>query len=82
MFKKCTLCGLEKDILEFYKNPALKDGHSSICKECQKEISANWSKENKEHKSKLMKERYLKRKQEFAELKKLVEENGLNKRDN
>ena len=82
MLKKCTLCGLEKDISEFYENPALKDGHSSICKDCQKKISANWGKKNKERKSQLMKERYLRRKQEFAELKKLVEENGLNKRDN
>jgi len=82
MLKKCTLCGKEKDISEFYENPALKDGYSSICKDCQKEISANWGKKNKEHKSKLMKERYLRRKQEFAELKKMVEENGFNKDNN
>lgn len=75
------MCGLEKDISEFYENPALRDGHSSICKECQKQLSAKWGKENKERKSKLMKERYQKRKQIFAELKalslNLVEENGL-----
>lgn len=82
MLKTCTQCGLEKDINDFYENPALKDGHSSICKECQKEISSTWSKKNKERKSKLMRERYLRRKQEFAELKRLVEENGLNKDNN
>lgn len=82
MLKKCTQCEIEKDISEFYENPALKDGHSSICKDCQKKISANWGKENKERKSQLMKERYLRRKQEFAELKRLVEENGLSKRNN
>ena len=76
--KKCTQCGLEKNINEFYENPALKDGHSSICKDCQKKISANWGIVNKERKSKLMRERYLRRKQEFAELKRLAEENGLN----
>ena len=82
MLKTCTLCGSEKDISEFYENPALKDGHSSICKDCQKQLSANWGKRNKERKSKLMRERYLKRKQIFAKLKALVEENGFNKRDN
>ena len=82
MLKTCTQCRLEKDISEFYENPALKDGHSSICKDCQKKISAKWSEENKERKSQLMKERYLKRKQEFADLKRLAEENGFSKRDN
>lgn len=82
MLKKCTQCGLEKDINEFYANPETKDGHSSMCKECQNKISAKYAQENKEKIKKYKRERYLRRKQEFAELKKLVEENGFGKRDN
>lgn len=80
--KICSTCGLEKNISEFYENAGNKDGYSNICKECQKEYSAKWSEENRERKNQLARERYLKRKQEFAELKKLVEENGLNQRNN
>jgi ribosomal protein S27AE len=36
MIKKCTLCGLEKPISEFYKAPACKDGHAGQCTPCVK----------------------------------------------
>ena len=84
MLKKCTQCGLEKDINDFYVNYGTKDGHSSICKECQNKISKKYAQEHKEEIKQYKRERYLRRKQEFAELKKLVEENndGFNKRNN
>lgn len=82
MIKKCSLCGLEKEINDFYTNAGTKDGYSSICKDCQKKSSAKYIQANREKIKQYKKERYLRRKQEFAELRKLVEENGLNKRNN
>ena len=35
--KTCRVCGLEKDINEFYKHPASKDGVAHRCKLCSKE---------------------------------------------
>ncbi len=32
--KKCTKCGIEKPLSEFYKNKATKDGKRSRCKNC------------------------------------------------
>ena len=82
MNKICTQCGLEKDINDFYENPETKDGHSSMCKECQKKISMQYVQQNKEKIKQYKRERYLRRKKEFAELKRLVVENGFDKRDN
>ena len=82
MKKKCCKCGLEKDIREFYEHPLSRDGYSSMCKECQKEYSAKYVEKNKEKIKEYQRERYLKRKQEIAELKRLVEENGLSKDNN
>ena len=82
MGKKCSLCGLEKDFDNFYYNAGTKDGYSSICKNCQKKSSAKYVEENKEKVKQYKRERYYRRKQEFAELKKLAEEHGFSKRDN
>ena len=33
--KKCKICGHEKQILEFSKNPNAKDGRNSVCVDCR-----------------------------------------------
>lgn len=36
MRKICTSCKTEKDLIDFYKSKATKDGYMYVCKECQK----------------------------------------------
>ena len=36
MFKKCTKCGLNKNLNKFYKDKQKKDGLCSSCKECRR----------------------------------------------
>ena len=36
MTKKCSCCGKELPISEFYKNSASKDGYRSKCKACDR----------------------------------------------
>ena len=34
--KKCFACNQEKEINEYYRHPAMLDGHTNKCKECTK----------------------------------------------
>jgi hypothetical protein len=34
--KKCICCSIEKELLEFYVHPKMRDGHLNKCKECCK----------------------------------------------
>lgn len=34
MIKQCRACGTIKPIQEFYGDPAMTDGHKTMCKEC------------------------------------------------
>ena len=34
--KKCSKCGIEKELSEYHKNKSLSDDHSSACKMCRK----------------------------------------------
>jgi hypothetical protein len=48
MNKICNGCKLEKDIREFNKNSASKDGHRNECRLCHKIHNARWWNKNKE----------------------------------
>ena len=80
--KKCSQCGLEKPLDDFYANAESRDGYSSMCKQCQNKISRRYAQENRDKIREYKRQRYLRRKEIFAELKRLAEENGFSKRDN
>ena len=42
--KKCSKCGRELPVSEFYKNKSCKDGLRPYCKECHKEYSKLYDK--------------------------------------
>ena len=46
--KKCRVCGAEKNIDDFPKRKAAKDGHRNDCKVCNREKSNLWAKNNPE----------------------------------
>lgn len=46
--KQCTKCNFIKEIIEFSKRKALKDGYRSQCKECDKLHNDRYKSENKE----------------------------------
>ena len=47
--KYCNKCKEIKNIDDFHKQKASRDGHHSICKECAKEYTKNYYSNNKEH---------------------------------
>lgn len=49
--KTCTICELEKNLSEFYKKSASKDGYRSECKECSNTSSRKY-KRNYYHRNK------------------------------
>ena len=54
--KICTICKIEKDESEFYKNKRNKDGLNSWCKACFHDYNQKWYKNNSENMKKYMKE--------------------------
>jgi len=48
MMKTCTKCLEEKESTEFYRAPRNKDGLGCYCKDCDKERSKNWKRNNPE----------------------------------
>lgn len=48
MTKICTICQIEKSLIDFAKHSSTKDGKNSYCKECMREYSKKYRKENKE----------------------------------
>lgn len=48
MEKKCTKCGIVKDLSEYYRDKNAKDGKKSQCKQCQKDAVLKWAKDNPE----------------------------------
>lgn len=37
--KKCTLCGYDKPVAEFYRNKATRDGYTRRCRACTKAVN-------------------------------------------
>lgn len=72
--KKCTKCGIEKDLDCFYKDSRSKDGLESRCKSCRRLSNAEYWKNNKEKLAKQNaeyyqnnKEKILKREAEYRQ---------------
>ena len=42
--KTCNICYEHKDLLDFYKNPTVKDGRAAKCKKCHKEYTIAYKK--------------------------------------
>ena len=53
MEKMCTICGVEKPVIDFTVNKALKSGLSSFCKSCAAERRKQYYNKDKEHINKL-----------------------------
>ena len=45
---RCSKCENEKPLTEFYKDRRKKDGHRSYCKQCIREATRKWQRENRE----------------------------------
>lgn len=44
--KKCSKCGMVKQLSEFFKRKANRDGLDGFCKSCQQEKNTRWEKQN------------------------------------
>ena len=47
--KKCTACSLEKEVTDFYKNQAARDGLQYRCIDCAKKLNKKHYAENKKY---------------------------------
>lgn len=45
--KICSCCGRKLPLSSFYKNKAAKDGHATLCKQCEKEKYGYKAKKNR-----------------------------------
>lgn len=48
MLKRCSKCGFEKDIMDFYRSKATKDGYQSRCKKCALKHRKEYYEKNKD----------------------------------
>jgi hypothetical protein len=49
MLKKCTKCSLDKEIVDFSKKKASKDGFAPQCKECTRNYTKKHYNQNKDY---------------------------------
>lgn len=49
--KRCSKCGLEKSLTEFYSHPDTKEGLRGTCKSCDLKSSHQWQRANPEKKA-------------------------------
>ena len=65
--KKCSKCGIQKPLVEFYRDKSRKDGHGSHCKSCTNQQIAQYRVENKEKIAKRNARYYEENKEKIAE---------------
>ena len=65
--KKCSKCGIEKPLTEFYKDRQKKDGHRRRCKSCIAKFNAKYRTENKEKIAKRKAKLYAKNREKILE---------------
>jgi hypothetical protein len=85
MIKTCSKCKQDKDIEQFNKKKASKDGHDSMCKQCQHKYdearkdkrreynriySSKYYEDNKEHLKEKQREYYQNNKEHYYEYEK------------
>ena len=58
--KRCTKCGKEKQIDDFYSTKNTHDGKLSSCKDCTKEARKEWGRQNRVQQNRKERERYAK----------------------
>lgn len=46
--KQCRTCSKFKDLIEFFKDKGLPDGHANTCKECKQRKTYEWRERNKD----------------------------------
>lgn len=68
--KKCSKCKIEKELIDFNKNKAQKDGCQNHCKICIKEYKIKNKEKNKEYKKEYSKKYHLKNKEKINEVSK------------
>jgi hypothetical protein len=68
--KKCSKCGEEKELSEFYKGKKNKDGYMTYCKECRNKQIHKWELNNKEKIQKIRFEWYDNNKERRSEVNK------------
>lgn len=49
--KSCSRCKSIKDLTEFHRDNARKDGRQGVCKSCKSEITAGWARRNRKRKN-------------------------------
>jgi len=65
--KKCTKCGIEKPLSEYYKDRSRKSGIRNSCKTCDKLKSHVWRQEDKSRTRKCWRDSKLKKKYNITE---------------
>lgn len=66
MNKICKICGIEKDISLFQRNPGCKDGVAGKCKDCHNKAHREERKKNIDREREYRKRSYLKNKEYYA----------------
>lgn len=59
--KQCTVCNEHKELSDFYRMSASKDGHSYRCKVCDNAARKRWEVENPEQAARSNRERQLRK---------------------